>query len=212
MTSHEMTWHDITWHEVCVCVCVFFFFASAGATLAPGKWPKVARTGPGRVNLAGSGRKTELPDRPGPSGRVSRPKTGENQPKINIFQNSTKKTSQIWWFKQLVEPIFFQNWLKWVGKGPPGLSISQDASKSRSESDGMPPRAQNPLKQNEKTRKYLKIKKIQDVYKINILEPPSFQASLLLSLQVLAAKRRGGICEAQTVVWKYWWKRQSCIE
>ena len=33
----------------------------------------------------------------------------------------------------------------------------------------------------------------------NILEPPSFQASLPLSLQVSAAKRLGGIREAQTI-------------
>jgi hypothetical protein len=37
------------------------------------------------------------------------------------------------------------------------------------------------------------------LFKTNILEPPSFQASLPLSLQVPAAKRLGGIREAQTI-------------
>ena len=43
------------------------------------------------------------------------------------------------------------------------------------------------------------IKNIQELSKTNILEPPSFQASLPLSLQVPAAKRLGGIREAQTI-------------
>ena len=43
------------------------------------------------------------------------------------------------------------------------------------------------------------IKNIQDLSKTNILEPPRFQASLPLSLQVPAAKRLGGIREAQTI-------------
>ena len=37
------------------------------------------------------------------------------------------------------------------------------------------------------------------LFKTSILEPPSFQASLPLSLQVPAAKRLGGIREAQTI-------------
>ena len=44
------------------------------------------------------------------------------------------------------------------------------------------------------------IKNIQELSKTNILEPPSFQASLPLSLQVPAAKRLGGIREAQTIM------------
>ena len=44
------------------------------------------------------------------------------------------------------------------------------------------------------------IKKIQELSKINILEPQSFQASMPRSLQVPAAKCLGGIREAQ---WKF---------
>ena len=43
------------------------------------------------------------------------------------------------------------------------------------------------------------IENIQELSKTNILEPPSFQASLPLSLQMPAAKRLGGIREAQTI-------------
>ena len=39
-----------------------------------------------------------------------------------------------------------------------------------------------------------------ELFKTNILEPPSFQASLPLSLQVPAAKRLGGCREAQTII------------
>ena len=43
------------------------------------------------------------------------------------------------------------------------------------------------------------IKKIQELPKINMSEPPSFQASMPLSLRVPAAKCLGGIREAQTI-------------
>ena len=46
------------------------------------------------------------------------------------------------------------------------------------------------------------IKSIQELSKTNILEPPSFQASLPLSLQVPAAKGLGGMREAQTIIAK----------
>ena len=46
---------------------------SVSASAVCVKWPKVARTGPGRVNLAGSGWKTESQLKPTPSGRVSGP-------------------------------------------------------------------------------------------------------------------------------------------
>ena len=39
--------------------------------------------------------------------------------------------------------MFSENLLKWVGKGPPGLSRGRDESKLRSESNGMPPGPQN---------------------------------------------------------------------
>ena len=52
-----------------------------------------------------------------------------------------------------------QKYPKRVWKCPPGLSISQDASKLRSESNGMPPGAQNPEKHHKKSRKYYKIPK-----------------------------------------------------
>ena len=43
------------------------------------------------------------------------------------------------------------------------------------------------------------MKKIQELSKINIFEPPSLQASMPLSLQVPVAKCLGGIREAQTI-------------
>ncbi len=45
---------------------------------------------------------------------------------------------------------------KQVWKGPPGLSTSQDASKLRSESNGMPPGAQNPEKKIKNPQKIRK--------------------------------------------------------
>jgi len=53
---------------------------------------------------------------------------------------------------------------------------------------------QSCIPSSQETSKY-----IQELSKTNILEPPSFQASLPLSLQVPAAKRFGGIREAQTI-------------
>ena len=50
-----------------------------GVVGRPRKWPKGGRTGPGRVRLAGSGRKTESQLKPGPSGRVSELKTALGQ-------------------------------------------------------------------------------------------------------------------------------------
>ena len=50
------------------------------------------------------------------------------------------------------------------------------------------------------------IKNIQELSKTNMSEPPSFQASLPLSLQVPAAKRLGGIREVQTIS-NHWLQR-----
>ena len=46
-----------------------------------GQGPNVGRNWPGRVRLEFSGRKMESQLKPGPSGRVSKPKTGQKWPK-----------------------------------------------------------------------------------------------------------------------------------
>ena len=56
------------------------------------------------------------------------------------------------------------------------------------------------------------IKNIQELSKTNTLEPPSFQASLPLSLQVPAAKRLGGIREAQTIYDMFGFQKHTISE
>ena len=63
---------------------------------------------------------------------------------------------------------FSENLLKWVWKGPPGLSTSQDESKLCSESNGMPPGAQNP----EKRQKIKKIRENPLIYTQTPGQPP----------------------------------------
>ena len=65
----------------------------AGGTF--GRGPNLGRNWPGRVRLAGSGQKTESWLKPGPAGRVSGPKTGQNRPKTAKSKKEAAKTKNV---------------------------------------------------------------------------------------------------------------------